>query len=132
MSCNYNVCGRVCPRFTPSAAITLTAGTLVINIPDTITYQDGCKYCIVLAQTIPAGTPIDVPVVVTVGAGTTQFPVLDRCGGQVLAAQLATRTRYPVRISTTATGGSVTVLRCLPPVDSVTLAALNDAGGDGA
>lgn len=135
MSCRSNECGRLCPRFTTSTTITLTAGTLVINVPDTISYQDGCKYCIALAQNIPTGTPIDAPVVVTIGAGTTQFPLLSRCGGQVLAAQLATRTRYPVRVSTTATGGSFTVTRCLPEVDSVTLAALNDAaaaGGGGA
>ena len=136
MACNYNNCGRLCPRFTTSTTITLTDGTLVINIPGTITYQDGCKYCLALAQTIPTGTPIDAPVVVTVGDGTVEFPLLSRCGAQVLAAQLATRTRYPVRVSTTATGGSLTVLRCLPEVDSVTLAALNDAaaagGGGGA
>ena len=54
MSCK-NVC-RLCDRLIISSAVTFTAGTgLIINIPEG-SYQDGCKYCIVVAQAIPDAT----------------------------------------------------------------------------
>ena len=68
----------------------------------------------------------------TVGTGATEFPVLDRCGAQVVAQQLRTRRRYPFRVSTNATSGSIVLLGCLPSVESTALAALNDAAEGGA
>ena len=82
-----------------------------------------------LGQTIPLEATIAAPVVVTVGAGTTEFPLLTRCGAQVVAPQLRNRTKYKVRVNTTASGGSLSVLCGLPDTDAPTLAALNDAGG---
>lgn len=128
--CNYcNQCGRLCPRFVVSTAITFADGTLTINIPDTITYANCETYCIVLGQTIPLEATIAAPVVVTVGAGTTEFPLLTRCGAQVVAPQLRNRTKYKVRVNTTASGGSLSILCGLPDTDAPTLASLNDAGG---
>lgn len=128
--CNYcNQCGKLCPHFVVSSAITFADGTLTINIPDTITYANGEIYCIVLGQTIPLEATIAAPVVVTVGDGTTEFPLLSCCGAQVVATQLSNRTKYKVRVSTTASGGSLKVLCNLRQVDSPTLASLNDAGG---
>lgn len=128
MSCgNYNNCGKLCPRFVITTAVAFAGDTLTITLPDTITYTDGCQYCIVIGQAIPDATTYNATVVAVVGDGTTTFPLLDRCGAPVLARQLSTRTKYPVRVNTTATGGSINVLRTLPHVDSVTLNALNDA-----
>lgn len=130
MSCN-TAC-RECDRKVYVSTITFAAGTLTLNFPDSMSYVNGCKYCFVLTTDLPDTATVNAPVVVTVGAGTTAFPLLDRCGRQVVVQQLRTRRRYPVRISTTATGGSVTVLCCLPDVDGTTLAALNDAEGGAA
>lgn len=130
MSCN-TAC-RECQRKIYVSTITFAADTLTLNFPDSMSYVNGCKYCFVLTTDLPDTATVNAPVVVTVGAGTTEFPLLDRCGRQVVVQQLRTRRRYPVRISTTATGGSVTVLCCLPDVDGTTLAALNDAEGGAA
>lgn len=130
MSCN-RAC-KVCDRLAFVSDVTFATDTLTLNFPGTISYVNGCKYCFVLTTALPDAATVNAPVVATVGAGTTEFPLLDRCGAQVVAQQLRTRRRYPVRISTTAAGGSVTVLCGLPDVDSTTLAALNDAeGGEG-
>ena len=132
MDCRYfNNCGKLCPNFVITTAVAFAGDTLTITLPDNITYTDGCIYCIVIGQTIPDETTLNATVVAVVGDGTTTFPLLDRCGAPVLARQLSTRTRYPVRVNTTTTGGSIRVLRTLPHVDSVTLNALNDAAAAG-
>ena len=130
MSCNY-AC-KECERKVYVADITFAAGVLTLNFPDTMAYVNGCKYCFVLTTNLPDAATVNSPVVVTVGAGTTTFPLLTRCGTQVVAQQLRTRRRYPFKVSTTATSGSVTILCCLPGVDGTTLAALNDAPEGGA
>ena len=130
MSCN-TAC-RECDRKVYVSTITFAAGTLTLNFPDSMSYVNGCKYCFVLTTDLPDTATVNAPVVVTVGAGTTEFPLFDRCGRQVVVQQLRTRRRYPVRISTTATGGSVTALCCLPDVDGTALATLNDAEGGAA
>ena len=60
-----------------SQAVTFTDGTLTIYIPAG-SYSRGCKYCIVVAQAIPAETTITAPVVITIGTGTEEYP-LTRC-----------------------------------------------------
>lgn len=102
-------------------------GVLTLTLPDNITYIDGRKYCIVIGQAIPATTTLTADVVAVIGAGTTEFPLLTRCGTAVTAQQISTRKRYPVRIDTTATGGTIKILCDLPCVDADTLNALNDA-----
>ena len=108
MSCN-NVC-RLCDRLIISEAVTFTAGTgLIINIPEG-SYADGCKYCIVVAQAIPAATTITAPVFITIGTGTELYP-LNQCDGtQVTANQIRTRTKYSTRVATTATGGAFNLI----------------------
>ena len=100
---------RLCDRLIISESVTFTAPNLIINIPAG-SYSDGCKYCIVVAQTIPAATTITAPVFITIGDGTELYP-LNRCdGSQVTANQLNTRTKYATRVATTATGGSFNLL----------------------
>jgi len=132
-NCSYSdECGRLCPHFVVSTAVTFADGILTINLPDTVTYSNREQYCFVLGQSIPLEATIAAPVVVTIGAGTTTFPLLTCCGAQVVVPQLRNRRVYRVRVSTTATGGSLTVLNRLPCAESPTLAALNDAEGGGA
>ena len=130
--CVNNKCGRLCPNFVVTTAVAFAGDTLTLTLPDNVTYTDGCKYCVVIGQTIPTETTLTAEVVAVIGTGTTAFPVLTRCGSPVTAQQVFTRTRYPVLVTTSATGGNLRVLCPLPDVDSTSLNALNDAGGDGA
>ena len=135
MPCNEKC--QECPRKIYVSDVTFADGTLTLNFPDTAAYLNGCKYCFVITTALPDEATVNAPVVVTVGAGTTEFPLLTRCGTQVIVQQLRSRRRYPFKVNTTAIGGNVTLLCCLPEVDTApTLAALNLApaaeGGAGA
>lgn len=107
MSCN-NVC-HLCDRLIISDAVTFDGANLVINIPAG-SYSDGCKYCIVVAQAIPATTTINAPVVISIGDGAVLYPVTNQCCAQLSACAIRTRTRYAMCVSTTATGGSFKML----------------------
>lgn len=107
MSCKP-VC-RLCDRLILSQAVTFAAGTLTINLPAG-SYNNYQKYCIVIAQAIPAATTITAPVVITIGDGTEEYPLTDRCCAQLTAASLRTRTRYSTVVSTSATGGTFKLL----------------------
>ena len=113
MSCNRN-CNRLCPNLVISTSVAVVTvngtDTLLINIPERA-YANGCKYCIVVAQSIPATVPIGTPVAVSIGGDTTTvYPLTNRCCAQVTACAIRTRTRYPVCVSTSATGGTFKVL----------------------
>lgn len=117
MDCK-NVC-RLCDRLILSQAVTFAGGTLTINIPAG-SYNNGEKYCIVVAQAIPAETTINAPVVITIGSGTTQYPLVNRCCAQVTACGMRTRTKYATIVSTNQTGGSFKLLgrtACAPNND---------------
>lgn len=107
MACK-NIC-QLCPNLVISEAVTFAAGTLTINIPAG-SYNRGEKYCIVIAQTIPAATTITAPVVITIGDGTETYPLVDRCCAQVTACAIRTRTRYSTIVATDATGGTFKLL----------------------
>lgn len=119
MSCK-NVC-RLCDRLIISQAVTFADGTLTINIPAG-SYRRGCKYCIVIAQAIPAETTITAPVVITIGDGTETYPLLGRCCEQILACGIRTRTKYSTIVVTDATGGSFRLLgrACCSPNNALT------------
>lgn len=118
MSCS-SVC-KLCDRLVLSQAVTFTGGNLVINLPEG-SYNNGCKYCIVVAQAIPAATTITAPVVITIGDGTVLYPLTDRCCAQVVACGIRTRTRYSTCVSTSAVGGSFRLLgrACCSPDNSL-------------
>lgn len=131
-----NCTGRLCPRFVISQAVTFADGTLTVNLPAG-SYANGCKYCIVVAQAIPAATTITAPVVFTIGDGTEEYPLNTRCCTPVLACGIRTRTRYPVVVSTNTTGGVFKMLGnpCCSPDYSMaaidgTAPAAPAAGGD--
>lgn len=125
--CNKK-CNRLCPNLIISTAVTLTTvsgtDTLLINIPEG-TYKNGCKYCIVVSQNVPTTVPIGTPVAVSIGGNTTTvYPLTNRCCAQVTACAIRTRTRYPVCVSTSATGGSFKVLSGLSCAPNNALASL--------
>lgn len=119
MSCK-NVC-RLCDRLIISDSVTFNGTNLVINIPAG-NYNDGCKYCIVVAQAIPAATTINAPVVITIGTGTVLYPVTNQCCAQLTACSIRTRTRYAMVVSTTPTGGTFKMLgrACCAPNNNLT------------
>ena len=70
MSCKP-VC-KLCDRLVLSQAVTFTGGNLEINLPAGA-YNNGEKYCIVVAQAIPDTATINAPVYFTIGTGTTLY-----------------------------------------------------------
>ena len=126
MACK-NVC-KLCDKLIISTAVTFTAGTgLIITIPE-CAYNDGCKYCIVVAQTIPAETTISAPVFIQIGTGSVLYP-LDKCDcTQATACSMRTRTKYSTRVETTSNSG---VFKLLGRIACAPDNRLNAINGDG-
>ncbi len=134
MACKA-VC-KLCDRLVLSQAVTFAAGTLTVNLPAG-SYNNGQKYCIVIAQVIPAATTITAPVVVTIGTGAETYPLLGNCCQQITASGLRTRTRYATRVVTDAAGGSFRLVGRASCTPNYALASIDGtapaaAGGDGA
>lgn len=107
MACT-NVC-KLCDRIRISTAVTFTAPNLIITLPQG-SYEDGEKYCIVVAQNIPDATVINAPVFIQIGTGTELYP-LQKCDcSQATACSIRTRTRYATRVVTSPTSGSFRLL----------------------
>ena len=105
---------RLCDKLVLSDGVTFTGGNLVIDLP-AASYNNGQKYCIVVAQTIPTTTTIDAPVVITIGGdATTTYPLVNCDCSQVVACAINTRTRYSTCVRTTTTGGSFRLLGKVP------------------
>jgi hypothetical protein len=105
---------RLCDKLVISDSVTFTGGNLVIDLPSA-SYNNGQKYCIVVAQTIPATTTIDAPVVITIGGvTTTTYPLVNCDCSPVTACAINTRTRYSTCVRTTTTGGSFKLLGKVP------------------
>lgn len=115
---------KLCDRLILSEDVTFTGGNLVINIPMG-SYRNGEKYCLVIKDAIPATTTINAPVVVTIGTGTQQYPLTNRCCAQVTACGIRTRTRYSTVVSTSATGGTFKLLGSTCPCPTNNLTAIN-------
>ena len=107
MACK-SVC-QVCKKLVISQAINFTDNTLIVDLPAG-NYQDGCKYCIIFAQTIPQTATIGSNVVFTIGSGTVQYPLVNRCCRPVTACGIRTRTKYSVVVETTASGATFKML----------------------
>lgn len=127
---------KLCNRLVISQAVTFADGVLQINLPAG-SYNDGQRYCIVVAQSIPTATTITAPVVVTVGAGTEQYPLTNRCCAQATACAIRTRTKYRTVVGTSAAGGSFKLIDnpCCAPDNRLTAidgTAPTTEGGTGA
>lgn len=100
---------KLCNRLVFTRSVTFDGTSVVLNLPAG-SYNNGEQYCIVVAQAIPLTATIGAPVVVTIGDGTVQYPLTNRCCAQVTACGIRSRTRYTVCVTTTATGGSFKML----------------------
>ena len=100
---------RLCKNLIISQSVTVVTvdgvDTLVVDLP-VGNYGDNCKYCIVIAQTIPDTATINMPVAFSIGGVTTTVYPFVRCDcSQVTACAIRTRTRYSTIVSTSATSG---------------------------
>lgn len=119
MSCNNNC--KICDNIIISTSVTVVTvngiDTLVIDLPSA-NYYNNCKYCVVVAQTIPDTATINMPVAFSIGGVTTTVYPFVRCDcAQITACGIRTRVRYPVLVSTSATSGvfkSLIKLNCYP------------------
>lgn len=109
MKCK-NTC-KLCDKLVISSAVTFDAATnsLLINLPEG-GYNDCCKYCLVIAQSIPATTTISALVYITVGSGTERYPLVKKNCAQVTACGIRTRTKYSTCVDTNSVGGTFKLL----------------------
>lgn len=127
MSCDYR-CNKMCPRAIYSDSVTVvtvsSVDTLLIDIP-TGTYNDGCRYCLFVIQSIPTTATINMPVAISIGGVTTTVYPLVKCDcSQVTACAVRSRQRYCVLVSTSGTGGVFKVLKGLSCAPKNVLASL--------
>lgn len=115
---------RLCDRIRISQSISFTGGNLVVNLPAG-SYNNGEKYCVILAQAIPSTTTINAPVVFSIGSGTQLYPLTNRCCAAVTACGVRTRTRYSVVVSTSATSGTFRLLGNACPCPTNNLTSIN-------
>lgn len=124
MACK-DVC-KLCDKLIISDAVTYTAATnsLVIDIPAG-TYYRGCKYCIVVAQTIPEATTINALVYVSIGGDVTNlYPLVRSNCSQVTACSIRTRTKYSTCVVTDTATGSFRLLGDVPCAPTAALPSL--------
>lgn len=128
MACQ-NIC-KLCNKLIISDAVTFTAGTgLIIDIPAG-TYYNNEKYCIVVAQTIPAETTITSPVFISIGGdATTLYPLTRRNCVQATACNIRTRTKYSVCVATNTTSGTFRLLGDVGCAGAEVLPSLPVEGG---
>lgn len=103
---------RIDPRSVTPESVTFAADVLTINLPQR-TYVQGSPYFIRLVDALPDDTTIGAQVVLTVGAGTVTYPLVDRCGVQVTAERLRSGYSYPVSV---VSGGANGAFRLLAPI----------------
>ena len=114
MACK-NVC-CLCNRLIISTAVAFTDGNLVITIPAG-SYNDNCKYCLVVAQSIPDETTRNAPVVIQIGTGPVLYPITKRNCAPLTSCGVNTRTKYSMVVHTTADNGTFRLLgndHCAP------------------
>ena len=119
MSCRSSC--KLCDKLIISQSISIVTvdgvDTVVIDLPARA-YNDGCKYCVIIAQAIPTTATIGSPVAFSIGGDTTTVYPFVRCDcSQVTVCGIRTRTRYATVVSTNAVGGafkSLGGLSCYP------------------
>lgn len=124
MSCS-NSC-KLCNRLVISQSVTLVDDTVVIDLPQRA-YDNGEKYCIVIAQSIPTDATISSPVAFSIGGDTENLYPFVMCNcAQITACGVRTRTRYATVVSTNATSGvfkSLGGISCFPTNNLASLPA---------
>lgn len=128
MSNCFNKNCRLCPNIVISTAVTVITvdgvDNLVIDVPAGL-YRDNCRYCLIVAQTVPTTATINMPVSISIaGDTTTVYPIVNCDCSQVTACAIRTRTKYALCLSTSATSAVFKTLRKLPCYPQETLAVI--------
>lgn len=126
-NCINNKC-QLCRNLVISTAVTVVTvngvDTLVIDIPAGF-YADCRRVCLIVAQTIPTTATITMPVAISIGGDTTTvYPIVNCDCTQVTACAIRTRTKYGLRISTSATSAVFKTLNKLTCYPQDTLAVI--------
>ena len=100
---------KLCPNLRISQSVTYASGVVTVNIPAG-DYENGKVYGIVIAQNIPTDAIIGAPVIITIGDGTVQYPLLKCNGAPATVYNIDKRTKYLCRVVTSASGGSFRML----------------------
>lgn len=103
---------RICKRFVGSLTVTVTATALVINIPDA-TYEDCDRLCLAVLQAIPTTATRGLPVVVTIGTDTTEYPLVACNGTPVTQEYIGEGNIYKLKVLTTSSSAVFKVLNNL-------------------
>lgn len=111
----------LCDKIRISTAVNVVGGNVVINLPAG-SYNNGEKYCVIIAQNIPATATIGANVLFSIGGGLVQYPLVNRCCRPVTACGIRTRTRYSVVVETTQTSAVFKMLGnpCCAPNNNLT------------
>lgn len=128
MSCKASC--RLCDKLVISQSVTIVTidgvDTVIIDLPARA-YNDNCKYCVIIAQTIPTTATIGSPVAFSIGGDTTTVYPFVRCDcSQITVCGIRTRTRYSTVVSTNAIGGvfkSLGGISCFPTNNLTSLPA---------
>jgi hypothetical protein len=136
MSNCINTKCQLCRNLVISTAVTVVTiegtDTLVIDVPAGF-YADNGKVCLVVAQTIPTTATITMGVAISIGGNTSVvYPVLNCDCTQVTACAIRTRTKYALRVNTTATSAvfkSLNKLNCYPADTLAAIPAATPAAG---
>lgn len=100
---------RIDPRSVTAESLTFAGDTLTINLPQRV-YSAGCPYFLRIVDEIPAATTIGAVVVITIGTGTVEYPLVDCAGAPVTAERLRTGYSYPVVLVSSGTTGAFKVI----------------------
>lgn len=100
---------RICKRLVISASVAVVGTSLVVNIPER-SYDNCQKLCLLIAQEIPTTATRGMPVVITIGTGTTQYPLVRCNGNPVTQEYIGQDNVYPLRVQTNATSAVFKVL----------------------
>lgn len=103
---------RIDPRSVTAETLTFADDVLTINLPQQ-TYNAGCPYCLRILAPIPDATTIGAEVVITIGTGTVEYPLVDCKGAPVTAENLRSGYSYPVAVISS---GSVGAFKILAPL----------------
>lgn len=103
---------KICKRLVASVSVAVVGTSLVVNIPDR-SYDNCQRLCLLIAQEVPTTATRGMPVVITIGTGTTQYPLVKCNGGPVTQEYIAQGDVYPLMTQTNATSAVFRVLRKL-------------------
>lgn len=103
---------KLCNKFVGSVTVTVVGTSLVINIP-AANYNNCERLCLAVLQEIPATATRGMPVVITIGTNTTQYPLVKCNGTPVTQEYIGQGNIYRLKVQTTATSAVFRVLNTL-------------------